>query len=87
MSRKAIWIGLAVSACGLALVSKAQADERSTDSSREAVESGARQARATAPPWPITASTSPLIALLGTGLVAVAIGLAAIRKYATSPSA
>ena len=90
MSKKALWIGLAVSACGLALVSRAQADDtsrRSDDSPRAAANSGARQAPAPAAQLLTTPSASPLIALLGSGLVAVAIAWAAIRKYVASLSA
>ena len=83
MSNKALWIGLAVSACGLALVSRAQADA----SSRPVANSGAEQAHGPERQVPTAASASPLVVLLGSGLVAVTIGLAAIRKYVTSPSA
>jgi hypothetical protein len=83
MTKKAIWIGLAVSACGLALVSRAQAD----DSLRPVAHRGEEQAHAPARQLPTAANASPLVVLLGSGLVAITIGLAAIRKYVTSPSA
>jgi hypothetical protein len=59
------------------------------DSSRAAAASGSRQAQAPAPAstLPKTASSSPLLVLLGSAFVCVAIGLAAISKYATSRSA
>jgi hypothetical protein len=56
------------------------------DSSRAVAGSNARQAQAPAPQLPTTASSSPLIVLLGSAFVCVAIGLAAISKYRTSRS-
>jgi hypothetical protein len=56
------------------------------DSSRSVAATGARQAQAPAPLLPATASPSPLIVLLGSAFVCVAIGLAAISKYVTSRS-
>jgi hypothetical protein len=58
------------------------------DSSRSVAASSGRQAPAPAPAskLPTTASPSPLIVLLGSAFVCVAIGLAAINKYVASRS-
>ena len=53
------------------------------DSSRAVAASGGKRAPVPASTLPTTASPSPLLVLLGSALVCVAIGLAAISKYAT----
>jgi hypothetical protein len=57
------------------------------DSSRAVAASSSTQAQPPATKLPTTASPSPLIVLLGSAFVCVAIGLAAIGKYVTSRSA
>lgn len=96
----ALGIGLAAWACGLALVSRARNEASGNalpagmdpspqpdETPRAVADSRDRQAQAPAAQLPTPASASPLIVLLGSGFVCVAIGLAAISKYVTSRSA